>query len=86
LETEGNAFYLYREDFEKAKLQNGISIDLTDSQLRSSTKLNNGYVLVEGIFSASERGHLGIWPGSLQRVSRLSKWSADRSRWTRTKP
>jgi hypothetical protein len=85
LEFEGNAIYLHREDFERSILQNGIWIELTDSQLRSSAKLNNGYVLVEGIFSASEKGHLGIWSGSLQRVSRLSNWSVDRNRLTRPK-
>lgn len=85
LEFEGNAVYLHREDFEKSILQNGIWIELTESQLRSSGKLNNGYVLIEGTFSASEKGHLGIWPGSLQRVSRLSNWSVDRRRRTQPK-
>lgn len=85
LEFEGNAVYLHREDFEKSILQNGIWIELTESQLRSSRKLNNGYVLIEGTFSASEKGHLGIWPGSLQRVSRLSNWSVDRRRRTQPK-
>jgi hypothetical protein len=85
LEFEGNAVYLHREDFEKSLLQNGIWIELTESQLRSSTKLNNGYVLIEGTFSSSEKGHLGIWPGSLQRVSRLSNWSVDRSRRPQSK-
>ena len=83
LEFEGNAVYLHREDFERSILQNGIWIELTELQQKSSTKFNNGYVLVEGTFSASEKGHLDIWPGSLQRVSRLSNWSVDRSRRTR---
>lgn len=83
LEFEGNAVYLHREDFERSILQNGIWIELTESQQKSSAKLNNGYVLVEGTFNSSEKGHLGIWPGSLQRVSRLSNWSVDRSRRTR---
>lgn len=85
LEFEGNAVYLHREDFEKSILQNGIWIDLTESQLQSSSNLNNGYVLVEGTFSSSEKGHLGLWPGSLRQVSRLSNWSVDRSRRTRPK-
>lgn len=83
LEFEGNAVYLHREDFERSILQNGIWIELTEAQQKSSTKFNNGYVLVEGTFSASEKGHLDIWPGSLQRVSRVSNWSVDRSRRAR---
>lgn len=83
LEFEGNAVYLHREDFERSIPQNGIWIELTEAQQKSSTKLNNGYVLVEGTFSASEKGHLDIWPGSLQRVSRVSNWSVDRNQRAR---
>jgi hypothetical protein len=83
LEFEGSAVYFHREDFERSMLQNGIWIELTESQQKSSVKLNNGYVLVEGRFSASEKGHFGIWPGSLQRISKLSNWPVDRSRRTR---
>lgn len=83
LEFEGNAVYLHREDFERSILQNGIWIELTEAQQKSSTKFNNGYVLVEATFSASEKGHLDLWPGSLQRVSRVSNWSGDRNRRAR---
>lgn len=83
LEFEGNAVYLHREDFERSILQNGIWIELTEAQQKSSTKFNNGYVLVEGTFSASKKGHLDIWPGSLQRVSRVSNWSVDRNQRAR---
>lgn len=77
LEFEGNAIYLHREDFDRAIHQNGLWIELTESQLRTSAKLNNGYVIVEGIFSSMEKGHLGIWPGSIQHVNRLGNWSVD---------
>jgi hypothetical protein len=80
LEFEGNAIYLHREDFERAIHQNGLWIELTESQRRTSEKLNNGYVIVEGTFSSMEKGHLGIWPGSIQHVSRLGNWSVDRRR------
>lgn len=85
LEFEGNAVYLHREDFERLILQNGVWIELTESQQKSSAKLNNGYVIVEGTFSSSQRGHLGTWSGSLQRVSRLDNWSVDRNRRSRLK-
>jgi hypothetical protein len=80
LEFEGNAVYLHREDYERAVLQNGVWIELTDPQIKTSAKLNNGYVIIEGTFSAKERGHLGIWSGSIQKVSRLGSWSVDRRR------
>jgi hypothetical protein len=80
LEFEGNAVYLHREDYERSVLQNGVWIELTDSQLKTSAKLNNGYVIIEGTFSAKERGQLGIWSGSIQKISRLGSWSVDRRR------
>lgn len=82
LEFEGDALYLHREDFEHSILNNGVWIDLTDSQQKSSAKFNNSYVLVEGRFSASEKGHLELWSGSLQRISRLNPWPIDRGKRT----
>ena len=85
LEFEGNAVYLHREDFEKLIFQNGVWIELTDSQLKTSAKLNNGYVIIEGTFSSTEKGHFATWPGSIQKVSRLSNWSVDRGRGPRSR-
>jgi hypothetical protein len=72
LEFEGNALYLHREDFENAILANSVAIHLTDVQIRAFKNLQNGYVIVEGRVNAKEHGHLGIWPGSLHQISRLS--------------
>lgn len=80
LEFEGDALYLHEEDFKKGIPQNGVAIDLSESQLRNFAKLNNGYVLVEGIFNAGEGGHFDTFPGTLQKVSRLSNWSVARGR------
>lgn len=80
LEFEGNAIYLHREDYERSILQNSIWIDLTDSQENSAAKLNNSYVLVEGKFDVRQKGHFGMWPGSLQQVRRLDSWSVSRGK------
>ncbi|WP_256080403.1 hypothetical protein [Massilia sp. YIM B04103] len=74
LEFEGNALYLHREDFDKSLLSNAVWISLDDQQTRAAKKLNGGYVLVEGIFNAKDRGHLGIFSGSIQRVTRIQSW------------
>ncbi|MTW03882.1 hypothetical protein [Pseudoduganella ginsengisoli] len=74
LEFEGNALYLHREDFDKSLLSNAVWISLDDQQIRASKKFSGGYVLVEGVFSAKDRGNFGIFPGSIQKVTRLQSW------------
>lgn len=74
LEFEGNALYLHREDFEHAIPNNAIWISLTDRQEQTSGKLSGGYVLVEGVFNAEDRGHFGMFSGSIEKVTRLSAW------------
>jgi hypothetical protein len=32
------------------------------------------YVLVEGRFNANERGHLGLWSGEIEAVTRIVPW------------
>jgi hypothetical protein len=74
LEFEGNALYLHREDFDKSLLSNAVWISLDDQQIRMAKKFSGGYVVVEGIFSAKDRGHLGIFSGSIQQVTRIQSW------------
>ena len=74
LEFEGNALYLHREDFDRSIVSNAVWISLEDHQVRTSRKLSGGYVLVEGIFSAKDRGHFGMFSGSIQQVTRIQGW------------
>lgn len=78
LEFEGNALYLHREDYEKSLSANAIWISLTDQQENSSKKLSGGYVLVEGTFRAKERGHMGMFAGSVERITRIQSWERRR--------
>jgi hypothetical protein len=78
LEFEGNALYLHREDYEKPNSSNAIWISLTDQQQNSLKKLSGGYVLVEGIFRSKERGHLGMFAGSVEQITRIQTWERRR--------
>lgn len=78
LEFEGNALYLHREDYEKSNSSNAVWISLTDQQENSSKKLSGGYVLVEGIFRSKGQGHLGMFSGSIERVTRVQSWERRR--------
>jgi hypothetical protein len=74
LEFEGNVLYLHREDYENAILGNGIWVDVTPVITEQRATLNMNYVLLEGMFIAGERGHMGMWSGSIKKVRRAQLW------------
>jgi len=78
LEFEGNVLYLHREDYENTILGDGIWVDTTPEMMRQSKTLNTRYVLLEGTFSASERGHMGMWSGTITKIRRAELWRARR--------
>src|SRR5271157_445695 len=70
LEFEGNVLYLHREDYENAILGEGIWVDVTPEITKQSKTLNMHYVLLEGTFSSNDRGHMGMWSGTIKRIRR----------------
>ena len=77
-EFEGNALYISKEDWQRSIARNGLWIDPpqrfeTDSG-PSKIQPNQRYVLVEGTFNARNPGHLGMWSGAIERVTRLDPW------------
>jgi hypothetical protein len=74
LEFEGDALYLHREDYEISILGNGIWVDATPEINKQSKILNMHYVLLEGTFSAKDRGHMGMWSGALKHITRCEVW------------
>lgn len=74
LEFEGDVLYLHREDYENAILGDGIWVDVTPRIKSQSKTLNMHYVLLEGIFSSTEHGHMGMWSGTIKNISRAQLW------------
>jgi len=74
LEFEGNVLYLHREDYENAILGNGIWVDVTPLMTKQRGTLNMNYVLLEGVFSAGDRGHMGMWSGTIKEIRRAELW------------
>ena len=66
-EFEGTAIYVHRADYEHALYRNGLWVT-------SGPDLDQQYVLLEGRFSAARRGHLGLWSGSIEDVTRMIPW------------
>jgi hypothetical protein len=74
MEFEGDVLYAHREDWAHTLIQNGIAFDVPKSSYSSWIKINNSYVIAQGTFSATERGHLALRAGSLTNITKLVKW------------
>lgn len=72
LEFEGNGIYLSREDWRHAIYQNGLWIE-PPASVRDSLQR---YMIVEGTFNAAHRGHMGMWSGAIERITRFDPWNA----------
>ena len=74
LEFEGDAIYLHQDDYKHNIHKNGLWIDVTDDIRKKRAGLDQKYVLIEGTFNAKMRGHMGLWSGSIQKISRCQVW------------
>lgn len=74
LEFEGNAIYLHKEDYLHGILKNGLWLDIDSLPRKAGAIPDNQYVIVEGTFSMKDQGHLGLWAGSIQKITRLDRW------------
>jgi hypothetical protein len=73
IEFEGNGIFLTGENM-RAVPKNGLWIDPP-----KELKLRRGgqhfkLALIEGTFSAKERGHFGMWSGSIKNITRFEVW------------
>jgi hypothetical protein len=75
LEFEGNGLYLHEDDWRHSIYRNGIWIDppsgIEPDSDGTNVPINRQYVLVEGVFDASNHGHMGMWSGGLHNVTRF---------------
>jgi hypothetical protein len=74
LEFEGNAVYLHEDDYKHSIYRNGLWIDVTDDMQKKKAELDKKHVLLEGTFNARETGHMGLWSGSIQKITRFQAW------------
>lgn len=74
LRFEGNVLYLHREDYDHAIIGNGIWVNVTPEITKHTEALHMHYVLLEGIFDSTSRGHRLMWSGGLTRIQRAEAW------------
>lgn len=68
MEFEGNGIYLHKDDYLNSVYKNGFwcNIDIVEY-----AKFNKKYIVIEGIFDAKKKGHLGLWSGTIMDISRV---------------
>jgi hypothetical protein len=74
LEFEGNSIYLHQDDYELGITKNGLWIDANSDMQKKRVEFDLKYVLIEGTFNAKETGHMGLWSGSIQKITRCAVW------------
>ena len=86
LEFEGDVLYLHREDYENEILGNGIWVSVTPAIAKQKATLNMNYVLLEGVFSSGDRGHMGMWSGAIKQIRRAELWAPAKRSASTSKP
>jgi len=76
LEQEGTAIYLHREDWEQMLTKNGLWLQANDGTSDGSkeAQVKDRYALIEGRFAAKKMGHMGLWSGSIEDITRMQPW------------
>jgi hypothetical protein len=77
LEFEGNALYLHETDFCHSISANAIWVGVDWPPDDKYMARSNSYVLLEGVFDARSRGHMGMFAGSVRNISRFAGWNVD---------
>lgn len=70
IEFEGNALYLDSKSQKAASYENGVWLEIAKTPFELKT-YNGSKVLVKGMFKLSNKGHMGLWRGSLEQVSKV---------------
>ena len=84
LQFEGNAVYLTKEHWRSHITSNAFWLDI--GSFAKPLGIPNGrYVLVEGVFDRSERGHLGLYMGTITKIVRLGDVDFDPAEQKETK-
>ena len=72
-EFEGNAVYLSKEAAQIGDSASAIWLDIDGLAISNPEKLNRRYVLIAGTFDAENRGHVGMFAGTLKSIIRLEE-------------
>jgi hypothetical protein len=71
---EATGIFLSEPDARNAVTKNGIWLEIEASDYAT---LTHSYVIAEGTFDSTSRGHLSMWSGTIRNVTRLQAWRAE---------
>ena len=74
LRFEDNALYLSREAAEVSDSSSAVWLDVGGLTLSRPQDFDRRYVILAGRFNAENRGHLGMFAGTIETISRLERW------------
>ena len=72
-EFEGNALFLYREDFELRRMTNSIWLDRTGHDASLFDAADDHYALVIGKYIHRD-GHMGCCVGTITEIETVERW------------
>lgn len=77
---EGTVMYFHKEDYDHGLYENGIWIEISKEDIVSDkfSSLNKKYVLLEGTFNSSNKGHFGKYSGAIEKITRAEAIPARR--------
>jgi hypothetical protein len=73
--SEGDGLFLHQSDFEHGIDANAVAIQRTSEMNANRELLDGKYVLVQGVFQATDRGPLFPKSGIVGKVVRCEMWS-----------
>lgn len=76
LAFEAKSLWVTKEDLTNAITKNAIWLDVTLD--KESIKLNYTTVIVEGTFNPDRMGHLGMYSGTIEKVTRMELWKPEK--------
>lgn len=79
LEFEGNSVYLSKEDERSMIFKNGLWLDVPEHIRTNSTHYDQKICLIEGMFNPRDHGHMGLWSGAIENISRFEIWNSGNS-------
>ena len=82
IEHEGTAIYLHREDSEHMLTKNGLWLAVAETAVEGSkeAQVKDRYALIEGRFSAKNKGHRGMWSGAIEDITRMQHSEARKAK------
>ena len=81
IEFEGDAIWFTKEHYELNVYMNSLWIepdyDALGATRQQLEQFNGKYVLIEGVFNKDNHGHLGMYSGAIQKVTRFQLWEKE---------